>query len=373
MRITNLVVKKISILTSLALLAAPVFAQSSAGLQLQDMTSLVKSYCITENADNENQLKSANELLSAVESGKIQSEDQFKKAFKTVLETKVRSDISRKGSSFTSSITSYTKVIPEMDKDKIITGVNEHSKGGKLFMDIDTKIPETYKRTLELCKKFNPKSKTNDHKRLSNDIDEYLDFMAETEAVKYALKITETSIKDLKKNWFGSGLGFEHVFAGETKGSSVSGYHFWYKFYVDERNKSAWYERTLEGFDDPCIFTGKFSWDPDGDGHKYRKAYKRKGGFVTQASPEALLALGHIAIEIAKQNNCPSAFKFRASVNDGVYLWQMFTTGHSIRSLYPMVIRSRSNEQEMEEAKELVVDHIMETEFSNDNDTEIAE
>lgn len=373
MRLTSLVVKKIALFSALALFVAPTFAQTSTDILPQDMTSLVKSYCISENASNENQLKSANELLNAVETGKFHSTQQFKKAFETVLETKVRSDLSSQDRGFTSSITSYSKVIPEMDKDNnLVTSINEKNKGGMLFNDIDSTIPATYKKTIELCKKFNPKNKTNDNKKLSNDIDEYLDFMAQTEIIKYALKITESSISDLKKNWFGSGLGFEHVFAGESKGSSVSGYHFWYKFYVDERNDSAWYDRTLEGANDPCIFTGKFSWDPDGKGNKFKRAYKRKGGFVTQASPEAILALGHIAIEVAKKNNCPSAFKFTAAVNDGVYLWQMFTTGGSIRSLYPMVINNKTREQEMLEAKELVVDHIMTTEFANDNSVELA-
>jgi poly(U)-specific endoribonuclease len=367
MRAVNYPVSLLIISIFIFAFTGSLFAQAPAQLQpldKQSMTRMVKDYCLSDNNPADS-LKSASELLKALEENKISSADHFKSTFENVLTAKIRSDLALQDTrDFASSITSITKTLPQMDSALIKTDLNEHSKGGMLFQNITSAIPETYKKTLELCKKFNPQNKTNDHKRLSSDIDEYLEYMAKTEPVKYALKITDSTIKDLKDNWFGAGLGFEHVFAGEVKGSSVSGYHFWYTFYEDERNNSAWYGRTLEGFDDPCIFTGQFQWDPDGNGNKFKKAYKRKGGFVTQSSPESILALGHIALEVAKKNNCPSAFKFRASVNDGVYLWQVFTVGRSIRSLYPMVIKSKNLDHQMSEAKELVVDHIMEAEFN---------
>ncbi|PKK90064.1 MAG: hypothetical protein CVV64_11130 [Candidatus Wallbacteria bacterium HGW-Wallbacteria-1] len=343
--------------------AVPTFAQSTYP-DSEAMTSIVQELCPASDDYELDTINPSSELMNAISTGRIRSGQQFGEALSTVLTARVRSDVSAQDDrgGFSAEITSYTKSLASLDKDRIKVTMNENSKG-MLFNDISGSIPASYKRTMDLCMLFNPTSKTNDHKRLNSEIDAYLSAISSTEPIKYALKVTQTTIEDLKANWFGAGLGFEHVIAGELKGSSVSGYHFWYRFYRDERMKAAKYLKTLEGGNDSNIFTGSFDWDPDGAGNQYRSARKKKGGFVVGPSAEVLIALGHIAIEVAKKNNCPSSFTFQAAVNDSVYTWQMFTMGRSIRSLYPMVSREYNRSEKMVEAQEELVDHIMGSEM----------
>lgn len=299
-------------------------------------------------------------LRNSLLEGKISSSETFKKALDTALSSKIATEEAawdRGG--FSSDISSYAKDLPGLDNARVEVDMMEHSKAGKLFNDIPSSIPDIYGKTIDLCEKFNPKSGSNDHSRLNSQIDEYLSDIEKTKPVQYALRVTQTTIKDLKANWFGSGLGFEHVFAGEVKGSSVSGYHFWYKYYNDERKGRCTYLKTLEGGNDPNIFTGSFTWDADGPGNAFKAARKSKGGFVVKSGAPAMLALGHIAIEVAKKNNCPGAFTFQAALNDKVYIWQMFTMGRSIRSLYPMVQKKGSEEEQRSEVIEVLVDHAM--------------
>ncbi|MFC1745440.1 hypothetical protein ACFL35_15710, partial [Candidatus Riflebacteria bacterium] len=190
--------------------------------------------------------------------------------------------------------------------------------------------------TLALCKKFNPMQKTNEHKKLEKEIARYLKYLESLPVIQYALKITGTDMKAVKKNWFGPGRGFEHIFAGELKGTKVSGYHWWYCFYADERKGKAFYKNSIEGQDDSNIFTGVFRWDPDADG-PIKPALKSKGGFSVGHSAEALIALGHVALELGRKMGKKNAYTFRANINGREYLWQIFLYQGSIRSLYPMV------------------------------------
>lgn len=362
-------------LNSLAFTALPAGAQNLQDSQNQvlaeasyldssAMSNVVRELCPSDEDMDLDVVSPSSELINAISSGRIRSGEQFTNALSTVLSAKVRADIAGQDDrgGFSSEITTYTKDLAAMDKDAVKVTMNEKSKG-KLFNDITGKIPNSYYKTLELCHLFNPAAKTNDHKRLDKSINAYLNEISSSEPIKYALKVTQTTMEDLKANWFGAGMGFEHVIAGELKGSSVSGYHFWFRFYDDERNDSATYLTSMEGQDDPNIYTGSFNWDPDGKGNQFKNAKKKKGGFAIGCSAPVLLAMGHIAIEVAKKNNCPSAFTFRADVNGSVYTWQMYTMGRSIRSLYPMVSREYNKADRISEAQEEVVEHIMNSEM----------
>ncbi len=236
-------------------------------------------------------------------------------------------------------ITGPAEEIYKLDDGKMDNVTITEHRGKSLFSPIDeTKIPESYKWTLELCNKFNPAKNTNDHKRLKKDIDEYLDKIQDLPVIKHALKVTGTSIEDFRKNWFGEGRGFEHIIAGETSGSTVSGYHWWYKFYDDEKKGQVVYQSSLEALNDENIFTGKFTWDPEGS---VKKCSKKKGGFIIGESAAALLALGHIAMEASKNNGIRTLrSKFWANINGTSYLWCMYTQNGTIRTLYPTASQS---------------------------------
>ncbi|PKL47747.1 MAG: hypothetical protein CVV42_12050 [Candidatus Riflebacteria bacterium HGW-Riflebacteria-2] len=235
-------------------------------------------------------------------------------------------------------IRKLTEPLSGLDRDAVKVAKNPKYKTGEdyLFADIKASLPGSYEKGVELCNLFNPKNGTNDAARLDKDIDAFLDAIKDDPVIKYALSSTSTSMQDLKKNWFGSGRGFEHVVAGEIDGKKVSGYHWWYKFYFDERAGKAQVRKASADIGNPHAFTGSFNWDPDGDG-PLPNALKPTGGFSIGNSAQVILALGHIAIEVARKNGgVPGALRFRADINGEEYNWQLYTMNGNIRSLYPM-------------------------------------
>jgi len=234
--------------------------------------------------------------------------------------------------------------LEKLDRDAMPNVSMNNNKLLKLFKPISGTVPPSYDATFCLAVKFNPIVGTDDSPRLDSEIDAYLAVIANDPCIQYALKTTGTSLNDLKKNWFGPGCGFEHVFNGEVKGNEVSGYHFWYKFYRDENESRTQYISTLQGFGDPYIYTGQFAWDPDGNGPMQR-AMKKKGGFSVKNSPQAILAMGHIAVETCRKNGgIPGALIFPAKINGESFNWQLYTFKGTIRSLYPMVPKVISKE-----------------------------
>lgn len=223
-----------------------------------------------------------------------------------------------------------------LDKDAVDVKKNNDYKRAQLFIDFEGKIPGSYNKTLALCEKFNPKNGTNDHSAINDDIDEYLESIKNDPCILHALKVTETTIKDLKKNWFGTGRGFEHVVAGEIDGKKISGFHWWYRFYNDERNGRAQVKSSIGG-NNPKIYTGSFFWDPDGDEGPLPRAMKPKGGFLNGHSAQVLLAMGHIVVETSRQFGAvPGSLQFNASINGEEFRWQLYSMGGTIRSIYPI-------------------------------------
>ncbi len=241
-----------------------------------------------------------------------------------------------RGSEAAAKISQLAAKLPSIDRDAMkVTMV--FGQGGKLFAKLNGSVPSSYDATVALCKKFNPANGTYDSPQISKNIDQYLQTLTNDPCMQYALQVTNTSMTELKNNWFGRGNGFEHVFNGEAKGKSVGGYHFWYKFYVEEAQGDTKFIKQM-GSNDPCMFTGTFNWDPDGAG-PMPNCTKKKGGFTVGNSAAVILALGHIAIETARSvtGTTPSALNFQANINGKNYNWQLYTMNDSIRSLYPIV------------------------------------
>ena len=259
----------------------------------------------------------------------------------------------RDSASVSDEICRIAAAIPGLDKDAMKVVKNPKYKTGEnfLFEDINANLPRSYADTIKLCELFNPKNGTNDAPRLSQEIDTYLDSIKNDPVIKHALTSTGTSIADLKKNWFGSGLGFEHVVAGELNGKKVSGYHWWYKFYNDERAGNTQIRAVTADVGNPKAFTGSFYWDPDGEDGPLPNAYKSIGGFAIGNSVQAILALGHIAMEVARKNGgIAGAMRFRANINGAESYWQLYTMNGNIRSLYPI---KNSKTQDIDEYYEL--------------------
>lgn len=332
-------------------LSRPLFALSP--LQQEMLDALARVDCQDEG------------LRHAVLMDRFADLDSFRQALSTTMGEKLDAELAadtRGSGSFTDEIMGFARKIADLDRDRIPVQMDESGKSGMLFRPLPTQIPASYEATFRLARRFDPRDKTNDHQRLNGEIDKYLHSLEHDPCIRYALETTGTTLAQLKANWFGSGLGFEHVMVGEVKKTAVSGFHFWYHFYREEREGRARYQQTLAGADDPRIFTGRFRWDPDGDSGSLPAAEKSKGGFTIGCSAPALLALGHLAIEIAKRrSNCPSAFSFKANINGQNYRWQMYTVGRSIRSLYPMIEKAIQQRGELQrEARETVLDSALE-------------
>jgi len=106
--------------------------------------------------------------------------------------------------------------------------------------------------------------------------------------------------------------GFEHVFVGEQEGPKVQGYHFWYKYYLDDGLASQIDRNRLPGFrDDRIVYlrgqykdgqeqfpesvTISYRWDaPDYEAGAIRPLTKPIGGFFVGCSVEGLMAMGAV-------------------------------------------------------------------------------
>lgn len=123
-------------------------------------------------------------------------------------------------------------------------------------------------------------------------------------------------INKLKKIWFDqydwgkmrSLSGFEHTFVGERRADgSVMGYHFWYKYYMDDSAESTTKQDSIDfnrrlddGSSDDYVairFTQYVDTDNDGvvDGANDQSLFKSFGSFFVGLSAECKLALGTIA------------------------------------------------------------------------------
>lgn len=153
-------------------------------------------------------------------------------------------------------------------------------------------------------------------------------------AREYVAAATSTSISrerwyaTLLEMWFrrfsGGGdpdlSGFEHVFVGEQQGAKVQGYHFWYKYYLDDGLADAiagaggvrfpglpsdqidylGSEAARGQGDFPESVTISFRWKaPDYDAKAVRPLTKPKGGFFVGCSVEGLMAIGTVRAHMA--------------------------------------------------------------------------
>jgi len=150
--------------------------------------------------------------------------------------------------------------------------------------------------------------------------------------------------------------GFEHVIMGEQDGSKAKGYHFWYKYYLDDgfaRLQDGIYQDAFPGLQDdriqysgtkltkdqqwyPETVTISYRWfAPDYEREALRPLFKKIGGFFVGCSIEGLLALGtvrgHLGINAPK----------KALINGGEYDMKLYhsTNRRHIRTFYPVFLR----------------------------------
>lgn len=147
--------------------------------------------------------------------------------------------------------------------------------------------------------------------------------------------------------------GFEHVFVGEQEGPKVQGYHFWYKYYLDDGLAGTIDRNRFPGLKDDRILylrgqygdgqehypesvTISYKWDaPDYDAKAIRPLTKPTGGFFVGCSVEGLMALG--AVRAHRGARAPK----EAVINGARYDMKLFmdqANQRHIRTFYPMYL-----------------------------------
>jgi hypothetical protein len=143
--------------------------------------------------------------------------------------------------------------------------------------------------------------------------------------------------------------GFEHVIVGEQKQGKVQGYHFWYKYYLDEKFvpdafsslsdpansvKDTIHFLGWEGKrnSSPDCVTLSFVWEAfDYKAKEYRKLTKPIGGFWVGPSVEGLMAIG--TVRFLEQAFAPK----KATINDVTYNLILFRSPDDkhLRTFFP--------------------------------------
>lgn len=147
--------------------------------------------------------------------------------------------------------------------------------------------------------------------------------------------------------------GFEHVFVGEQEGAKAQGYHFWYKYYLDDGLAGTIDRNRFPGFKDdrieylrgqygdgqekfPESVTISYRWDaPDYDAKAVRPLTKPVGGFFVGCSVEGLMALG--AVRAHRGARAPKV----AVINGARYDMKLYLDQASeryIRTFYPVYL-----------------------------------
>lgn len=199
----------------------------------------------------------------------------------------------------------------------------------------------------------------------SKEIENLLNFVIESEPMKIARKYIEMRANNkysdiqwyiyLHKIWFEQfdmGMnkdlsGFEHVFVGEQKKMKVKGYHFWFKYYLDDnigylgQDDIAFlglkYDESNkhEGTEVPEVVTLKYKW------HAYNYVTNERvtltksiGGFWVGPSVEGIMALGTIRFT-------PQAFTSKeAIINNVKYKLELHRSldNKHLRTFFPKFI-----------------------------------
>lgn len=138
--------------------------------------------------------------------------------------------------------------------------------------------------------------------------------------------------------------GFEHVIVGEQKQGKVQGYHFWYKYFFDEKFVFGDMRKDLIqflGFKEspadttPEVATISYVWEAfDYRTERTRRLTKPTGGFWIGPSIEGMIALG--TVRFLPEAMAPK----EAVINDVRYELKLFRSANDrhMRTFYPVFV-----------------------------------
>ncbi|ESO86431.1 hypothetical protein LOTGIDRAFT_220728 [Lottia gigantea] len=217
----------------------------------------------------------------------------------------------------------------------------------KLFTYVNVRKLQspTYKTLLALWDNYHTsesqhESTTAQHQ---NEINAFLDAVMNTKVMQLAYSYLTTFkhfIGDqhafkakLQQLWFAlysrssngpkNSCGFEHIFLGEFKGSSVSGFHNWVRFYKLESSGRIDYKGYINK-KEPFLIEFTFTWDGK---------WKPISSFFIGTSPEFDMALSTICMLTAPNRACKYTIQgqhFRIQTYDNTHV-----SGLQVASAYP--------------------------------------
>jgi hypothetical protein len=261
------------------------------------------------------------------------------------------------------------------DPDEGFVIVDEPAAGDaahRLFAEV--RIPARKRLTYDLCRQLFDNYRLDQTKAEDTTPEEARELLALLEAVGTSLPMQtarehlgrERGAPFLDDEWhevvfdvwfraFDDGRnrdlsGFEHVVVGEQRAGRVNGYHFWYKYYLDDWPiyqgsddidfNGLRYDRpggagrlALLGRQLPEVVTLAFRWHAqDFDAGVKRTLYKPVGGFFVGCSVEGLLALGLVRFF--------AHGRVETVINGGRYQIDLHRSpdGRSLRSCFPRLL-----------------------------------
>lgn len=244
-------------------------------------------------------------------------------------------------------------------------------------------IPDSKRRTYDLCLKLfdnyalperDQETETPEEREEVHDlVNAMIDTAPMQVARDYVSQATGTSLT--RERWYNTIMdmwfrrfsmggdphltGFEHVVVGEQQGAVAQGYHFWFKYYLDDG-----FARQVDGArgnfpglsDDRIVYLGSkqsdgqtqfpesvtisYRWDaPDYDRKAVRPLTKKIGGFFVGCSVEGLLAIGSVRAHLGAR--APKS----AIINGASYNLKVFRddSNRHIRTFYPVFQRPAEN------------------------------
>jgi hypothetical protein len=237
-------------------------------------------------------------------------------------------------------------------------------------------IPDSKRRTYDLCRQLfdnyalPERDEEVDTPEEREEVHDLVHAMVDTApmhaAREYVAQATGVSIS--RERWYNTIIdmwfrrfsmggdphltGFEHVVVGEQEGSKAQGYHFWYKYYLDDG-----FARLVDGAmteflnlsDDRIVYLGSkqkedqdqfpesvtisYRWNaPDYDRNAMRPLTKKIGGFFVGCSVEGLLAMGSVRAHIGAR--APK----EAVINGARYSLKVYRSENNrhVRTFYPV-------------------------------------
>ncbi len=245
--------------------------------------------------------------------------------------------------------------------------VDEKGRGKTHKLLPQAEIPAAKRETYELTKalfnnyelsQFKSETTTSEEEA---EIDALMAGIIDTEPMRLARSFIEAQTADsfstmgwyakVKTIWFkefssSSGIdlsGFEHVVVGEAKGQTLGGYHWWYKYFLDDMFELRPFEDRVDylgprygnaptGATVPDVVT--IAYDiraTDFFTGETRTLKKKIGGFWVGPSIEGLMALG--TVRFIKGARAPR----EATINGHRYALELFkdASGAFLRTFYP--------------------------------------